>query len=89
MINDGAELMLSQIDGIFGLPVIVNVDEVDHLFAKYIGRGLVTPKKENSPVHEGSLDHTWGTREFYVTDADGNTLRFTQENNTKIATEPA
>jgi hypothetical protein len=29
-------------------------------------------------VHEGPIDQTWGTREFYVEDLDGNTLRFTQ-----------
>jgi hypothetical protein len=40
-------------------------------------RGLVRPKKENSPVHEGPVNQTWGNREFYVTDEDGNTLRFT------------
>ena len=34
----------------------------------------------NAPkqVHEGPIDQTWGTREFYVDDPDGNTLRFTQ-----------
>ena len=29
-------------------------------------------------VHEGPVDQTWNTREFYVEDPDGNTLRFTQ-----------
>lgn len=29
-------------------------------------------------VHEGPIDQTWSTREFYVDDPDGNTLRFTQ-----------
>jgi len=29
-------------------------------------------------VHEGPIDQSWGTREFYVDDPDGNTLRFTQ-----------
>jgi hypothetical protein len=28
------------------------------------------------PVHRGPVDQTWGIREFYVTDADGNMLRF-------------
>jgi hypothetical protein len=27
-------------------------------------------------VHEGPIDQSWGMREFYVTDEDGNTLRF-------------
>src|SRR5438477_12190220 len=29
-------------------------------------------------VHEGPIDQSWGTREFYVDDPDSNTLRFTQ-----------
>jgi catechol 2,3-dioxygenase-like lactoylglutathione lyase family enzyme len=76
LINGEAELQLTETDGIFGIAVNVYVNEVDNLFAKYISRGLITPKKENSPVHEGPINQTWGTREFYVTDADGNTLRF-------------
>jgi hypothetical protein len=28
-------------------------------------------------VHAAPVDQTWGTREFYVSDPDGNTLRFT------------
>ena len=41
-------------------------------------RGLDPSGKPDSPVHQGPLDQTWGTREFYVDDPDGNTLRFTQ-----------
>jgi hypothetical protein len=33
-------------------------------------------KKLESPVHQGPLDQSWGIREFYVTDPNGNTLRF-------------
>jgi hypothetical protein len=51
---------------------------VDSLFAKYLGRGLDFSAKTKSPVHKGPIDQTWGRREFYVTDADGNTLRFCQ-----------
>ena len=29
-------------------------------------------------VHEGPINQTWGTREFYVDDPDGNTLRFVE-----------
>ena len=78
LINGEAELQLSETDGISGIAVNVLVDNVDRLFRKYIKQGLITPKKENSPVHEGPINQTWGRREFYVTDADGNTLRFTQ-----------
>lgn len=63
---------------LFGSVVYVWVDNVDALFAKFKGRGLDTSAKPNSPVHTGPVDQTWGRHEFYVTDADGNTLRYCQ-----------
>jgi catechol 2,3-dioxygenase-like lactoylglutathione lyase family enzyme len=68
-------------DGAFGQAVVVTTDDVDALFRKLRERGLRTPGDPNAPiaVHEGPIDQTWGTREFYVDDPDGNTLRFTQE----------
>lgn len=63
-------------DRLFGSAVNVWVENIDALFAKYKSRGLVG--KPNSPVHQGPVDQSWGRREFYVTDPDGNTLRFTQ-----------
>jgi hypothetical protein len=50
------------------------------LFRKFQQRGLRTPGNPEKPeaVHEGPIDQTWGTREFYVDDPDGNTLRFIQ-----------
>ncbi len=68
-------------DRLFGSVVYVYVTDVDALFAKYKSRGLDTSAKPNSPVHQGPVDQTWGRREFYVTDADGNTLRFCQNIN--------
>jgi uncharacterized glyoxalase superfamily protein PhnB len=78
LINDDAELQLTNIEGNEknGIAVNVRIDEVDSLFKKYIARGLDTSSKKNSPVHQGPLDQTWGIREFYVTDPSGNTLRF-------------
>ncbi len=78
LINDGAEIQLSH-EGHFGTPVNIflgSATDVDALFAKYISRGLDTSGKRESPVHQGPLDQTWGHREFYVNDPDGNTLRF-------------
>jgi catechol 2,3-dioxygenase-like lactoylglutathione lyase family enzyme len=63
-------------DGQFGQAISILVDEVDELFEKFRSRGLNTPGNPNSPVHEGPVDQSWGTREFYVNDPDGNTLRF-------------
>lgn len=76
LIHGSAEFMLTETDGVPGISVYVYVDDVDALFEKYRTRGLSTPRKENSPVHESPINQTWGMREFYVTDADGNTLRF-------------
>lgn len=39
---------------------------------------IVPTVRCRSMVHEGPIDQSWGTREFYVDDPDGNTLRFTQ-----------
>lgn len=78
LINGEVELQLTvyESERLFGSVVNVWVDDVDGLFAKYRERGLDTSHKEGSPVHQGSVDQTWGRREFYVTDSDGNTLRF-------------
>lgn len=65
-------------DGVFGQAVVVTTDDPDGLFRKFRSRGLVTPGNPDAPemVHEGPIDQTWGSREFYVDDPDGNTLRF-------------
>ncbi|MES1222373.1 MAG: hypothetical protein ABUT20_43165, partial [Bacteroidota bacterium] len=71
-------IQLSSLDGDQkpGIAVNVRVDDVDGLFEKYSKRGLDTSNKKESPVHQGPLDQSWGMREFYVTDSNGNTLRF-------------
>jgi catechol 2,3-dioxygenase-like lactoylglutathione lyase family enzyme len=68
-------------DGAFGQRIVVMTDDVDGVFRKLRQRGLKTPGNPDSPrmVHEGPIDQSGGTREFYVDDPDGNTLRFTQE----------
>ena len=78
LIRDGAEIQLSSMsgDGVYGTAVNIAVDEVDDLFARFVSRGLDASGKSDSPVHQGPVDQTWGMREFYVTDRDGNTLRF-------------
>lgn len=80
LISEFGELQLTvyESDRLFGSVVNVWVDDVDSRFKFYVSRGLDTSEKKNSPVHQGPTDQTWGTREFYVTDIDGNTLRFCQ-----------
>lgn len=76
--GDNFQITTAERERLFGSVVYVWVEDVDALFAKYKERGLDTSQKAGSPVHEGPVDQTWGRREFYVTDADGNTLRFCQ-----------
>lgn len=80
--REGDQLILSSHrgDGAFGQAIAVTTENVDSLFRKFRERGLVTPGNPEAPehVHEGPIDQTWGTRELYVDDPDGNTLRFTQ-----------
>lgn len=80
--REGEQLILSSHrgDGAFGQAICITTDDVDALFLKLCACGLQTPGNPDAPqmVHEGPLNQTWGTREFYVDDPDGNTLRFTQ-----------
>ena len=80
--RDGGQLYLSSHrgDGVFGTVVAITTNDIDALFRTFRARGLQTPGNPDAPqhVHEGPIDQTWGTREFYVEDPDGNTLRFTQ-----------
>ena len=80
--RDGGQLFLSSHrgDGAFGQAIVITTDDVDVLFRRFRERGLHTPGNPDAPkaVHEGPIDQSWGTREFYVDDPDGNTLRFTR-----------
>jgi catechol 2,3-dioxygenase-like lactoylglutathione lyase family enzyme len=80
--RDGGQLFLSSHrgDGEYGQAIAITTDEVDALVRRFRERGLRTPGNPVAPeeVHEGPIDQSWGTREFYVDDPDGNTLRFIQ-----------
>lgn len=80
LINGDAELMLTSLEGDqkTGIAANVLVQDIDSLFKKYTIRGLDQSHRKESPVHLGPFNQSWGNREFYVTDADGNTLRFVQ-----------
>lgn len=76
--HEETELQITTIesDRLFGSIVYVYVEDVDAMFKKLMDRGLGLSSKGNSPVHLGPVNQTWGRREFYVTDEDGNTIRF-------------
>ena len=79
LVSDGAILQLSRHMGKNPTPSSANLEletpaQVDALFAQYTSRGLDQSHRTNSPVHLAPLDQTWGTREVYIDDPDGNTL---------------
>ncbi len=78
LVRENQRLDLSALsgDGVFGSKVLVIVDDVDRLYKTIKERGLDLNGK--SGVHRAPVDQTWGMREFYVDDPDGNTVRFAQ-----------
>lgn len=58
-------------DGVSGGVANLLVDDVDVLHAELLDKGV-----QIDPGHP--VDQTWGSREMYVRDPDGNTLRFIQ-----------
>lgn len=71
--RDGVWLHLSSFsgDGVAGGVANIYVDDVDALFAEFAARGV--------RIDLRPTDQSWGTREMYVKDTDGNCLRFVQE----------
>lgn len=80
LLRGETELILTRLptDQPARLAAILLVEDADALFALWTGRGLDQSHRTESPVHLGPVDQTWGTREFYVTDPAGNTLRLVQ-----------
>lgn len=78
--NGDAALILTSLEGDQkkGIAANVLINDIDSLYKKYTMRGLDQSHRKESPVHLGPYDQSWGNREFYVTDTDGNTLRFVQ-----------
>lgn len=68
--RDHVRLHLSSLsgDGIAGNAVSIVVDNVDALHAELVAKGIT--------IAVGPVDQTWGSREMYVRDPDGNSLRF-------------
>ena len=71
--RDGVWLHVSSFpgDGAPGTVANVFVDSVDALFAELLPR--------RARITLPPTDQTWGTREMYVADPDGNVLRFIQD----------
>ena len=78
LVLEGHALHLSTFagDGVTGSATYCYVDDVDALYARIVRAGFKTPGRVDSPVEDRPVDQSWGMREFYVRDPDGNTLRF-------------
>lgn len=68
--RDGVGLHVSSFSGdsVAGCAVYIVVEDVDALYRELLGNGL--------PIDLEPTDQTWGNREMYVKDPDGNSLRF-------------
>ena len=71
--RDGVWLHVSSFsgDGVSGGVVGLIVEDVDALHAELVAKGV--------RIDTGPVDQTWGTREMYVKDADGNSIRFIRQ----------
>ena len=71
--RDGVWLHVSSFsgDGISGGAVNLIVEDVDALHAELVEKGV--------RIDTGPVDQTWGSREMYVKDADGNSIRFIEQ----------
>jgi uncharacterized glyoxalase superfamily protein PhnB len=72
MVRDSVLIHLSSFEanGPTGMSVAFEVGHVDSLHSEFVAKGV--------PIHMPPTDQTWGTREMYVRDPDGNKLAFIQ-----------
>jgi catechol 2,3-dioxygenase-like lactoylglutathione lyase family enzyme len=70
--RDGIRMHISSFSGDGRSGGVVNflVESVDALHAEFVKNGV--------PIAVEPVNQTWGTREMYVKDADGNSIRFIQ-----------
>ncbi|OGG55449.1 MAG: hypothetical protein A3F84_15000 [Candidatus Handelsmanbacteria bacterium RIFCSPLOWO2_12_FULL_64_10] len=68
--RDGVQLHVSSFpgDGVSGGVVFLLVEDVDALHAELVAKGVA--------IDTGPIDQSWGNREMYVKDSDGNSIRF-------------
>jgi catechol 2,3-dioxygenase-like lactoylglutathione lyase family enzyme len=70
VMREGVELHLSSHagDAVVGGAVNIRAIDIDGLHREFVGRGV--------PIHVAPVDQTWGFREMYLRDPDGNSIRF-------------
>ncbi len=64
-------------DGVFGNVIYVHVKSIDSIYSIFLNNGLKT--QEKSGITMKPVEQTWGMKEFYVADPDGNRIRFGQQ----------
>lgn len=71
--RDGAVLHVSSFsgDGVSGGVVFLIVEDVDELHMELVAKGV--------QIAMEPTDQSWGNREMYLADADGNSIRFVRE----------
>lgn len=71
--RDGVWLHVSSFpgDGVAGGVVNIEVDEIDRLYEELKSKGVAIALEPT--------DQTWGNREMYLVDPDGNSIRFIQD----------
>ena len=74
--RDGVRLHISSFsgDGVSGGVIYLLVDDVDTLHQELVAKGV--------SIDLEPTDQTWGNREMYVKEIDGNCLRFIREADT-------
>ena len=74
--RDGAWVHLSSFrdDSVPGAAVYLLVESVDDIYEELRGKGVDTAMEPT--------DQSWGNREMYIRDPDGNSIRFIEERET-------
>lgn len=76
--RDGSFIHLSQHagDGVFGNVIYVQVKDLEEIYGAFLRNGLEANGKPGITMEP--VEQTWGMKEFYVADPDGNRIRFGQ-----------
>ncbi len=64
-------------DGVFGNVIYVQVKSIDAIYSTFLNNGIKI--QEKSGIAMEPVEQTWGMKEFYIADPDGNRIRFGQQ----------
>ena len=77
--REGSFVHLSQHagDGVFGNVIYIRVENIDAKYSEFLDNGLKI--QEKSGIAMEPIEQSWGMKEFYIVDPDGNRIRFGQQ----------